>query len=501
MNEFEIKSKKLRFFLMIRKNLIKKGLVVLSILFQFVSLAQNSKIKAYIDTKQFLAPESGNYIEIYLQFIGKTIKYIPVKEGIQAKLSLEFDILKKDSVIKSDAYILESPVAKDSVQDDFYEVKRFILGPGDYNLRLKITDINNPKSIISGTQPFSVRELQNITSISDIEIAEYAFESTEDNNFQKSGYHIIPLLSNFFPTELKKIPAYFEIYNSNKIGDSIVGLIQKIIDEDTKEEVEQFSSFTRLQAATVIPIFKTIDIEKLATGSYRLEFIATNKRLEPIAKSTYFFERSNDIAIEFNPEKMMLDPGFQKSITEDSVFYFLESLIPIAKPAEIKNIISTYKSKDKEKARKHIQAFWIQTADKKSYEAWLKYKTQVWEVEKMYRTNFQQGFETDRGRVFLKYGAPNNIISKETSPSEYPYEIWTYNKIGKFSNKRFIFYNPDLVNNAYRILHSDMIGELKNPAWQQILSKRNTNNGDVDDPNRNNHEHWGGNSNDYFRQY
>lgn len=480
---------------------MRKLFFILLLLFQVVSHAQNAKIKAYIDTKQFLAPQSGNYVEIYLQFVGKTIKFVPVQEGIQAKLGLEFDVLLNDSVVKSDAYVLESPIAKDSIQDDFYEVKRFLLEPGEYKLRVKLSDLNNPKSIISGIQPITVREMRNSSCISDIEIAEYAFASDEENNFQKSGYHIIPLLSNFFPTDLKKIPAYYEIYNADKIGDSIVGIIQKIIDVDTKEEIEAFSSFTRLQAAPVIPIFKTIDIEKLATGSYQLEFILTNKKLEPIAKNTYLFERSNDIAIEFNPEKMMLDPGFQKSITDDSVFYFLESLIPIAKPAEIKNIISTFKSKDKEKARKHIQAFWIQTADKKSYDAWLKYKAQVWAVEKMYHTNFQQGFETDRGRVFLKYGAPNNIVSKETSPSEYPYEIWTYNKIGKFSNKRFIFYNPDLVNNAYRILHSDMIGELKNPAWQQTLSKRNTNNGDIDDPNRNNQEHWGGNSNDYFRQY
>ena len=70
-----------------------------------------------------------------------------------------------------------------------------------------------------------------------------------------------------------------------------------------------------------------------------------------------------------------------------------------------------------------------------------------------------------------------------------------------FSNKRFIFYNPDLVNNAYRLLHSDMLGELKNPAWPQILAKRNTYNGNVDDPNQNNVTHWGGESNDLFRQY
>ena len=131
----------------------------------------------------------------------------------------------------------------------------------------------------------------------------------------------------------------------------------------------------------------------------------------------------------------------------------------------------------------------------------MKYKKQVDFVEKVYGNNFQEGFETDRGRVYLQYGAPSNIVAREASPSEYPYEIWTFNKIGVFSNKRFVFYNPDLVNRAYRLLHSDMIGELKNNSWPQILSKRNTVNGNIDNPNQNNVDHWGGNSNEYFRQY
>ena len=122
-------------------------------------------------------------------------------------------------------------------------------------------------------------------------------------------------------------------------------------------------------------------------------------------------------------------------------------------------------------------------------------------VEELYSNNFQEGFETDRGRVYLQYGAPTNIVQKETSSNEYPYEIWQYNKIGSFSNKRFIFYNPDLVNNGYRLLHSDMIGELKNPGWPQILVKRNTTNGNIDDPNADVQRHYGTNGNDLFRQY
>lgn len=463
--------------------------------------AQEKKIKAYLDTKQFYAPEIGNYLEIYLQFVGSSVKYTSFKEGLQARVGLWFEILKNDSVIKTDAYVLESPIIKDSIIDDFYEVKRFTLEPGEYDLRIELSDINNSKSQTGGKLKIKIDDFKVSPSISDIEVAEYAYESTADNNFVKSGFHIIPLISNFYPSDLTKIPAYFEIYNADKIGDSVVGIIQKIINDDTDTDMEDFITFSRTKPDPVIPFFKKMDISKLPTGNYRLEVILTDLKLKPIATNSYSFQRSNDLEIEFNPENIVLDPAFQNTITDDSVFYYLESLIPIAKPAEIKNLIATYKTKDKQKSRKHIQAFWVLTSGKDHYNSWIRYKLQVQQTERMYHTNFQQGFETDRGRVFLKYGAPNNIIAKETSPSEYPYEIWTYNKIGKFSNKRFVFYNPDLVNNAYRLLHSDMLGELKNPAWQQILNKRNTVNGDVDNPNKFNENHWGGNSNDYFRQY
>ena len=149
----------------------------------------------------------------------------------------------------------------------------------------------------------------------------------------------------------------------------------------------------------------------------------------------------------------------------------------------MKNIIKIAKTKDNQVARKYIQLYWAKTAPHNTYDEWMKYKQQVQAVERLYANNFQEGFETDRGRVYLQYGSPTEIITQEFSSSEYPYEIWRYNKIGKFSNKRFVFYNPDLVNRAYRLLHSNMIGELKNPAWQSDLVRRNTMKGNIDDPN------------------
>ena len=479
---------------------MRKLFILSFLILSFGSFSQKNKLKAYLDTKQFYASELGNYLEIYLQFVGSSVKFEAVNNGIQAKIALNFSIQEKEKIIRKDSYVLTSPLAIDSVQDDFYEVKRFALPPGTYILKLELIDVLND-SRISAEKEITIVDFASKPAISEIEVAEYAFKSNIESNFQKAGIHIVPLISNFYSTEITRIPVYFEVYNSQVTNDSLVGILCKIIDTENEKELEDLTLLWRVASEPIIPVFKMIDIEKVPTGSFRIELNLVNPKMEILATSTYSFERSNEVHEEFNPEQMVLDPSFQASITEDSVFYFLASLIPIARPAEIKNIISTLKSKNLEKSRKHIQAFWRESAPTNSYEAWIRYKIQVVFVEVIYGNNFQDGFETDRGRVYLKYGAPSIHVVKENSPSEYPYEIWTYNKIGKYSNRRFIFYNPDLTNGAYRLLHSDVLGELKNAAWSQILSQRNTNNGDIDDPNKFNQKSWGANSGDLFRQY
>ena len=121
-------------------------------------------------------------------------------------------------------------------------------------------------------------------------------------------------------------------------------------------------------------------------------------------------------------------------------------------------------------------------------------------MEKGYGTRIFPGYATDRGRVYLQYGAPNTVTTRESSPNEYPYEIWHYYKIRQFSNKRFVFYNPDLVGNNYRLLHSDLIGETQNYRWQYELIKRNANNVNIDDPTGGNSNTFGGNAATLYKQ-
>lgn len=471
------------------------------IVFSTISYGQNQKLRAYVDNKQFYAPGVGNYVEFNFQFTGYSINYVAHEEGLIGELLVESSITDGEKIVASNAYRLASPIMRDSIVDDFYDVQRFLLEPGDYEFRVRLHDLNSENEPLTASMPIRVEDLGDAIAISDISIAEYATEGDPNSMFFKSGYDIIPRLSTFYPEQLNTLPVYFEVYNATMLGDSSFSIQQTLIDAKSGEVIESFSNVRKYTTEEVVPVFRKIMLDDLITGTYALRYTILNEKNTPLASRFYEFERSNELDVTIDAVEIVLDPAFQASVPEDSLGYYLESLIPISKANDVRILLDVLKAKDAELARKHFQKYWIATAGTEAYSAWISYKAQVQLVQQIYGNNFQEGFETDRGRVYLQYGSPTNIISREVSDTEYPYEIWQYNKIGSFSNKRFVFYNPDLVNNTYQLLHSDMIGELKNNAWPQILSKRNTKNGGVDDPNSNVIDKWGQNSQDDFRQY
>lgn len=472
-------------------------LLVLSLLSTF-GFSRDRELRAYLDSKQFYAPGLGNYVEFHLQFVGHSINYVGVEGGLQGELAVQMQILKNGQVVQGDAYRLNSPIMRDSIVEDFYDIQRFALDPGVYEFNISLQDLNSENAPLENSVQIVIDDLSNSISLSDIEIAEAGTRGDGTSPFYRSGYDIIPRLSTFYPQELNSIPVYFEIYNSGELEHKEFGIRQTVMNADKNLEIESLTNFTRYDTAQVVPVLKTIDISELPTGKYIIRYTVLNRNMVELSSQTYEFERSNDLDLKIFDDEIVLNPEFQASISSDSVGYYLESLIPISRAAETKNIFRIAKLKNEEQARRYIQSYWARTAPEKTYEAWIAYKKQVQLVERLYATNFQEGFETDRGRVYLQYGSPTNIISRDFNPSEYPYEIWRYNKIGAFSNKRFVFYNPDLVNKAYRLLHSDMVGELKNPAWERDLMRRNTTNGNVDNPNDGVIDHWGGKAGDDF---
>ncbi len=447
------------------------------ILLAGISLAQKQpkKLKAYLNEKQFYTPDGGNYLETQILFVGYTINYKEENGKTQGEVEITQIISKDDSIVIADKYRLKTPEVLDSLVEDFYDIQRYALSNGVYTYELILADVASPEQKVSVKKKIVLEDLSSDVSVSDITLSELIRASDTTNVFSKMGYDIIPMLTNYYPTELNIMPYYLEIYNTDKyLNDSVYVVQQKIFDINGKVDVPEFNRYFRFKKTnSVQPLAKAIDISYLPSGKYVLEINVLSRDKQIVASNLIDFERNNtQIVDEIDYENEIIDPAFAASVTEDSLDYYVASLIPISAPAEVKNIISILKKRDNAMNRKYLQKYWKSTSALQSYENWIKYKQQVQLVERLYSSNFQSGFETDRGRVYLQYGAPSSIMQRPNSPTEFPYEIWQYDKIGIQSNKRFVFYNPNLVNNAYELLHSDLRGELQNYRWQFYIRSR-----------------------------
>lgn len=78
------------------------------------------------------------------------------------------------------------------------------------------------------------------------------------------------------------------------------------------------------------------------------------------------------------------------------------------------------------------------------------------------------GWNTDRGRIFILYGPPDEIIYSPSSIDALPWERWEYRQLegGSF----FIFLDENNLG-LYRLVHSNKQGELQDPEWELKLER------------------------------
>lgn len=480
-------------------------LILFTTLFIGISaFGQDKNLKAFLSEGQFYAPEAGNYIEIQLNFVGYSLAYVNRSEEVFAEVEISQVFSQNDTVIVADKYLLKSPLVIDSLVEDFHDIQKYLLAPGEYRYDLVIKDVHSKQEPTSVSKMIKIEEMSKDLGFSSFIAAESIRANPPMQSlFTKVGYDVVPMIGDYYPTEIQNLLYYLEVYNTDSaIEDSVYVVEQKVIGRDVRLDLEEYTRYFRYKSSAIQPIAKVIDISMLPTGAYTLELNLLSRDKKILARSAFDFDRNNTEEVnELSFESTVLDPAFEESIPQDSISYYVASLIPISRQGEVKNIIRVLKERDSVQNMRYLQAFWKQTSPNQPFESWMKYKAQVDNVERLFSTNYQAGFETDRGRVFLQYGAPSSVIEQPSSPSEYPYEIWQYDKINQYSNRRFIFYSKTNLSHDYVLLHSDMIGELQNYRWKYALNKRNTPDSNLDDPAGGANPHFGGNSSRYYNSY
>ena len=75
------------------------------------------------------------------------------------------------------------------------------------------------------------------------------------------------------------------------------------------------------------------------------------------------------------------------------------------------------------------------------------------------------GWRTDRGRIFLKYGDPDEVLSRPQPGSTLPFEVWKYTR-GKL--RKFCFMDLTRFGN-YSLIYTNDVTEASRPNWRELL--------------------------------
>ena len=77
------------------------------------------------------------------------------------------------------------------------------------------------------------------------------------------------------------------------------------------------------------------------------------------------------------------------------------------------------------------------------------------------------GWRTDRGRIFIRYGPPDEILDRPEAASTNPYEVWKYTR-GRL--RKYAFQDQTKFGN-YVLIWTDDIREPSRPNWQDLLGR------------------------------
>ena len=466
---------------------LKSPLILIAV-FLISAVSQANTPTALFNFKIFYVPGKGPMVETYLDVDGSSISYRNLGDTAQqGRVQSTIVIRRGDEVIDFDKSAYDSPISYGKVHNDFLHVHRFQLKPGSYMLDVQLRDlVDTSATPATISQVLTVPQVSDSPFISGIELISAYKEETTPSEYSKSGVDMLPLVSEFYDDGMNHLAFYTELYNSQKsLGDSSKFVLVAYLQDDlTHDEIPGYHTVSVKETQPVVPWFTGWDISKLKSGDYQLVLEMRNDQNNLVCRKKLKFKRykrpiENTASYHVSPDS----PDFDVTQTfagkidnKDSLYFFVNSLTPIAKQNERMVINYTFPSEKKSDAQamqRFLYTFWTDRAPQNPDSAWQAYKKQVYYVENAFSAQNKHGFSTDRGRVFLKYGAPNDIANQPAEPTSYPYQIWRYYKAGGSQNVRFVFYNRDLTMQDYELIDCNSIpGEIRNPRWQMLLEQR-----------------------------
>ncbi len=436
-------------------------------------LPASRALDASVTYATFKSPQQP-YIEVYLHVLGGSVVKLPVADSLfQSKVEVLMLLKQGENIVKFDKYVLNSPASKKSI--NMYDLKRFGLANGVYTLEVTVKDLNRPEDIKTYREEVEINfaEPEGVMQ-SDIQLLADFRAEKEVSPAVKNGYYLEALPFNFYHKKISKLVFYNEIYNVDKVLDEEPYLVRYYVESvkgnGTTETVKIGNKKRTPQPVTVFLL--QMDISDLPSGNYNL-VVETRKRSgEEMSRKQIFFQRSNPYLDLEKAKDAPLEETFVERLDAQALRYSLKAIAPIVEDTDSETINILVADRDNlDRQRRYLYTFWISRRPNEPEKAYDEYMEVARAVDKLYDSGFGYGFESDRGRAFMRYGKPDDIVTVLDEPLAPPYEIWVYYYFPytKQTNVKFLFYNPTLAAGQYELLHSTARGEEFNPQWELEL--------------------------------
>jgi len=460
--------------------------------------AQSSSMPVWLDYASFdYPPEEGkSLVEFYYGILrhNMTFAYVEagsetaVDTGYQASAEIWIEIEKQDGVIvdtlyKKIATFVKNPQSTTNKSFKITDQISVPLPPGEYNATLIVDDVESRSPGVPMSGKFGQRSIKvtvpNYNNpdlmLSGIELAYKINLLPEETTLEdytpidKSNRRVVPNPIRMFVDEDSVMYYYAEVYNL-------------IIGPDVPKEyyvecklldingilISNFGKRQHIKPGKSALVSNVIDIHDMPEGSYQLYLKVTD------AGSGYSVEGYKPFQLlEYQPENIPTRPS--DSFTEADA-ELLEKVLHYSFSTHDRDILEDLSLAGK---KEFFEDYFTQR-DPDPTTAENEYKIEMFQRFYYANQHFSvsiankdDGWRSDKGRIWIKYGAPDEIHEYPYELEEKPYEIWEYNSLERQSGVYFVFVDEGQYGD-YQLVHSNMKGERYDPNWADKIDEGGT---------------------------
>jgi GWxTD domain-containing protein len=429
-----------------------------------VTKAQNSKpddipavsrgdIQFYTDYAVFKGAEGNQHTEFYLMVFADQLTevYNKVRFVIETKIE---DAAKNE--ISSREWTTEADITRDSfsVAKVIYDQWNQVLPAGNYRLNVKIKDKESGKT-------GSIQYLFNISGqdndepgLSNIEFVSRVDEANPGSPFKKGNKTVIPNPSRRYGVLNPVLYTYYELYTPEEMAGKKISINYSLTDVSANV-VKEFPVMEAEIIGTSAGFNHGLNVSRVPSGIYELNIKISIPGEDKILTAARRLEVIQKDYTELQPVL---------SVNDAETFGKLLKLIGD------KNQLKIYRQLQLSAKANFIVQYWKSvdpTPGTPENEYLEKIQQRFVYANKNFSWGEIPGWETERGRVMIQYGMPDEIEKYNSEADRVPYEIWQY-----MQEKNFYFVFGDLNSNGrYILLHSNKDGEVSNENWQSEIKK------------------------------